>query len=74
VTVRSIKQKWVFSIPDLHDALIKLPVEAWPYGRVVALRQCSIGIPGDEQVGRQRYTAVEAVLKALGVLVNGWPA
>lgn len=74
LTVASVKTKSLVSIAGLRAALIKLPPEAWPYGRIVGLQECSLGIPGDEQVSRQRVAAVEAVLKELGVQVSHWPA
>lgn len=74
LTVASVKHKSLVSIPDLRAALIKLPVEAWQYGRIVGLQECSIGIAGEEQEHRQRSAAVEAVLKALGLQVSRWPA
>jgi hypothetical protein len=74
VTVASVNDTSLVSIPDLRAALIRLPLNAWPYGRIVGLQKCSIGIPGDEQASRQRLAAVEAVLKALGLAVRRWPA
>jgi hypothetical protein len=73
LTVASVKHKSLVSIPDLRAALIKLPMDAWPYGRIVGLQECSIGTPGDEQARRQRLGAVEDVLKALGLQVSRWP-
>jgi hypothetical protein len=65
----------VVAIRDLHGTLVKLPVEAWPYGRVVALQECSIvDVPGDTQARRQRLAEVKAVLTALGLRVTRWPA
>jgi hypothetical protein len=74
LTVHSIKLRSFVAIRDVRDALVKLPVEAWSYGRVVALQECSIGVPGDAQASRQRLAEVEAVLKALGLQISHWPA
>ena len=74
MTVAAVKNKSLVSVADLRTALIKLPLEAWPYGRIVALQECSLGVPGDEQARRQRLAAVGAVLKALGLEVSRWPA
>jgi hypothetical protein len=74
VTVRSIKRKSSVAIRDLRDTLVKLPLKAWSYGRIVALQECSIGVPGDAEARRQRLSEVEAVLKALGLQVSRWPA
>ena len=74
LTVHSIKRKSSVAIRDVRDALLKLPVEAWPYGRIVALQECSIGVRGDGEASLQRLAEVEAVLKALGLQVSLWPA
>jgi hypothetical protein len=74
LTVHSVKRKSSVTIRDLRDTLVKLPVEAWPYGRIVALQECSTGIPGDADARRQRLAEVNAVLKALGLQASLWPA
>jgi hypothetical protein len=74
LTAVSVKHKSLVSISDLRATLIKLPLDAWPYGRIVGLQECSIGTPGDEHASRERSAAVEAVLKALGLQVSRWPA
>ena len=70
----AINHKSLVTPADLRAALVKLPIEAWPYGRVVALQECSLGLPGDEVGSRQRLGQVENVLKALGVEIFGVPA
>ena len=74
ITVRSIKRKSAVALRDLADTLVKLPAEGWPYGRVVALQECSLGVPGDTDARRQRLADVEGMLKALGLHVTRWPA
>jgi hypothetical protein len=58
---------------DVRAALMKLPVEAWPYGRVIAISDCSIVDSADQDRGERR-TAVEAVLKTLGLQIERWPS
>ena len=67
VTVHSIKRQFSVAIRDLRVTLVRLPLEAWSYGRIVALQECSIGVPGDAEARWQRLTEVEAVLKVLGL-------
>ena len=75
VTVRSIKHRSLVAIRELRETMVKLPVDDWPYGRVVALQECSIvDVPEDTEARRQRLAQVEAVLKALGLQVTRWPA
>jgi hypothetical protein len=74
MTVHSLERKSLVTIGDLRETLVKLPVEGWPYGRIVALQECSIVVPENAETDRRRLTEVEAVLKALGVHVSHWPA
>lgn len=74
MTVAAVKNKSLVGVSDLRTALIKLPLEAWPYGRIVAVQECSLGVSGDEQARRQQLAAVEAVLRTLGLEVSRWPA
>jgi hypothetical protein len=60
ITVRSIKRKSAVALRDSCDTLVKLPAEGWPYGRVVALQECPLGVPGDTDARRQRLADVEA--------------
>jgi len=73
LTARSIKHDSIVSIRDLRAALVKLPVEAWPYGRVVAIQDCSIVDAADQDRGERRAEA-DAVLRALGLRIERWPA
>jgi hypothetical protein len=68
------KRKSLVAIRELSGTLIKLPVEAWPYGRVVALQECSIDVAGGGVARWQRLADVEQVLKTLGLFVTRWPA
>jgi hypothetical protein len=74
ITVQSLKRNSMVTTRNLRATLVKLPVEDWPYGRIVALQECSIGPPENAETRRQRLTEVEAVLKALGLHVSRWPA
>ena len=75
VAVRSIRRDTrTVPIAELRQTLLDLPVLGWPYGRIVALQDCSIGVPGDEQERRRRMRDVEAALKTLGLEINRWPS
>jgi len=70
---RSIKHESIVSIRDLRAALIKLPLEAWPYGRVIAIQDCSIVAPADRERG-ERVAEVESLLKPLKLTIEKWPS
>jgi hypothetical protein len=75
VNVRSVKRlSDTAPIETLRTALLNLPVTAWPYGRIVALSDCSIGEPGDTDDRKRRMRDVEGVLKALGLEIDPWPS
>ena len=64
--VRSItKDRRVLAITDLRRTLVDLPVAAWPYGRVIAVQDCSIGIRDDALL--RNIAAVLDIVKALGL-------
>jgi len=75
LNVRSLSHETqTVRIEELRKTLTSLPVQGWPYGRIVALSDCSIGVPGDEEGSRQRMRDVQAVFKALRLEVSLWPS
>jgi hypothetical protein len=67
-------QAVVVATPELRAALIRLPVSAWPYGRVVAVQDCSVAMPEEDPYDRvRRLVDVGAELIALGVEIDRWP-
>jgi len=73
LTARSIKHESLVSIRDLRAALVKLPPESWPYGRVIVISNCSLVDPADQDRGERR-AEVEVVLSSLKLRVERWPA
>jgi hypothetical protein len=72
--VRSVGRVDETVSPDtLRTVLLDLPVSAWPYGRIVALQDCSLGSPGDEDDRKRRMLEVESVLETLGLDTSRWP-
>ena len=65
----------IVAVADLGQALIGLPVSAWPYGRVVAVTVIGIRAPdrGDEGPITENLRATFEILKKLGVTVERWP-
>ena len=51
-----------------NDAEIRLPVSAWPYGRVVAGQGASIAGRDDREAIARNRRAVEQILESLGVV------
>ena len=61
---------------DLQRALVELPVSAWPYGRVAVVQEIGIGAAdrSDDKSIADNLAAALAILKALNVKVERWPA
>jgi hypothetical protein len=61
------------SIDELRRTLLRLPVSAWPYGRVVGAKDNSFGGYGPDDEGVKRnHRAVAEILKAMDVEVDWW--
>ncbi len=74
LVARSVKRESVVSIGKVREALVSLPVEAWPYGRIAAVQECSIRGVFDTPAIRERLAHLLAVLESLGVVINRWPS
>jgi len=59
---------------DLPEALIALPDNAWPYGRVVAIEEYPLAAKSQRPAIRRQIEAVIQQLNDLGVIVDEWPA
>jgi hypothetical protein len=59
----------------LRGVLIDLPVEAWPYGRVVLASDPGprSGTQSEDERRRRHHDAVQRILKGLDVLGDWWP-
>ena len=66
----------IVAATDLQQTLIKLPVAAWPYGRVVAVQTFGLreADRSDEKQIADNLEAARATLKALQVSVEMWPS
>jgi hypothetical protein len=61
---------------ELHQTLIELPANAWPYGKGVAVQDIGIRAGDgrdDDSVNRNREATL-TILKVLGVEVERWPS
>ena len=59
---------------DLVAALIALPDDAWPYGRVVAIEESPLADKKMRPAIRRQIEAAIQQLNDLGVVVDEWPA
>jgi len=59
---------------NLVDALIALPDNAWPYGRVVAIEESPLADRKSRPAIRRQIEAAIQQLNDLGVVVDEWPA
>jgi hypothetical protein len=66
----------VVLVEELRGLLVRLPIKAWPYGRVIlatdiGLRQAD---GRDDNSIRPNHDAVEKILKALDIEADWWPS
>jgi hypothetical protein len=59
---------------ELTQALAKLPLSAWPYGRVVAVTENGVRGTGDHVPIRKNRALVAGTLESLHVLINWIPS
>ena len=65
------KDRRVVAKTDLRRTLVALPVAAWPFGRVIAVQECSISTAEDAQI--RNIGDVLAIVKDLGLEIERWP-
>jgi hypothetical protein len=75
VTLRAISQEYE-SVPidELAIRVSRLPLAAWPYGRVVAVQEIGIRSGNDTAVIARNRASVEKILRSLGLTINWWPS
>lgn len=61
-------------LSDLPEALVALPQNAWPYGRVIAIEEDPSATRQDQPQVRRNVEATMQVLNDLGVVAYEWPA
>jgi integron integrase len=63
-------------VDELRNLLVDLPVQAWPYGRVVMATDIGIrrGDLSDEEPIRRNREAAQQILDSLDVRVEWWPS
>ena len=61
---------------DLVRTLIDLPVDAWPYGKVVAVQDTGIRAAdrSNDEAIRRNHEAVAAALESLAIEIELWPS
>jgi hypothetical protein len=60
-------------LSDLPEALVAVPPNTWPYGRVVAVEEDPAAPTADRPQIRRNLEATEQVLSDLGVVAYDWP-
>lgn len=75
VDVRANGFRGTVPVSELRRVLVRLPLAAWPYGRVVAVQEMSLRAVGgvDDAPIKANVETIVVALKALDVRVNHWP-
>jgi hypothetical protein len=58
---------------DLERAIVAIPVDAWPYGRVIAVAESLSAPPQDRPKVRRNVEFAIKRLGDLGIVVEEWP-
>jgi hypothetical protein len=67
------KQEVQLRPSDLANAIVAIPVSAWPYGRVIAVAETPAPSSDRPKVRRNVEAAIQQ-LNDLGIVVEEWPA
>ncbi len=67
------RQELQIRFDDLPTALIDIPANAWPYGRVVALEEYPLADPAARPAIRRKMDVLLHQLNDLGIVVDEWP-
>jgi hypothetical protein len=62
------------SVDRMKEILLSLPVDSWPYGRIVAVQEISIRSRDDDSSIDKNRRELERMLKDLDITINWWPA
>jgi hypothetical protein len=68
------RQDLKLSLRSLESALLRLPIERWPLGRVVAVSEVGIGACDDNSRMPQNLERVKAMLDSHRIRADFWPA
>ena len=62
------------SVSRMREILLSLPVDAWPYGRIVAVQEISIRSRNDDRSIDRNRSELERMLEDLDITINWWPS
>jgi hypothetical protein len=62
------------SLDDLEQTLLKVPLEQWPLGKVVAVQETGLRSPGDNAKIASNLKAVKRMLESHKLRVDLWPS
>lgn len=64
----------LLSLDELEKALLKMPLERWPLGKIVAVQEIELRSPGDDTKIGLNLKAVIRMLGSHNVRVGRWPS
>jgi hypothetical protein len=70
----SNNEERLLKFEELPDALARLSVSAWPYGRVVAVIEDRAKVPDDQALIRKNRGIVAGTLESMHILINWVPS
>lgn len=64
----------LLTLDELEQTLLKLPLERWPLGKVIAVAENGLRSPGDNPQIASNVKALIRMLKSHKLRVDQWPA
>src|SRR5436190_14433909 len=62
------------SLDDLEQSLLKMPLERWPLGKVVAVQESGLRSPGDDANIASNLKVLKRMLESHKLRVDLWPS
>jgi hypothetical protein len=67
------REEMPLRLSDLRKAIVAIPADAWPFGRVIAIAESPDAGRKDRPKARRNVEAVIRQLNDLGIVVQEWP-
>jgi hypothetical protein len=64
----------LLTLDELEQAFLKLPLQRWPLGRVVAVQEAGLRSPGDDPKIAANLEALMRMLKSHKLRADQWPS
>jgi hypothetical protein len=64
----------LLNLNELEESLLKMPLERWPLGRVVAVSESGLRSPGDDATIASKLKTLKRMLEPHKLRIDQWPS